>query len=174
MNNICAAGIPLFKTVLFFVKMSPRMETVLRLGLDFTTTDVCLLGTFFRSLIYTCSDPGIWTFRTHTTLFPCKFITGILLTSAIPFQACFTTISFHMSCMFFISGIFCFSQKWDKWKTQWNTSSVGSLILCLASSGTANVSLCDLSAGVKLFWPVITKYIIVGLHVIKMMHNTHI
>lgn len=59
------------------------------------------------------------------------------------------------------------------WK-QWSISPMASLILCLASSGIANVSFCDLSLGVKLFWPAVTKYIIVGLHVIKMMHNSHI
>jgi len=52
MNNIRAAGILLFKNVFFFVKMSTRMETMIRRGLNFTTTDVCLLGTFLKVYLY--------------------------------------------------------------------------------------------------------------------------
>lgn len=95
------------KNVFSLVKLSTRMETALRLGFDFTTTHVCLSGTLKKS-IYICSGSVLWTFERHMTLFPSKFITCILPIT-IPGQACFTSISSHVSCVFFILGIFCFS-----------------------------------------------------------------
>lgn len=61
-NHIRAVGIPLFKNI-SFVKMSTRMGTVLRLGLDFTTTDVHLPGTSLKSLFTSAQILAFGLFR---------------------------------------------------------------------------------------------------------------
>lgn len=172
MNNICAYS-PSKKCV-FSCKIVYQNGNSVKARFWFATTHVCLLGTFLKILRMLAQGLFFWLLREtrHCSHLNSLHVFCLLLLLQVrPISQVFFPYELHVLNFRYILFFLIVSE--INWK-QWSISPMASLILCLASSGIANVSFCDLSLGVKLFWPAVTKYIIVGLHVIKMMHNTHI